>query len=132
VPVTDLSIRQRAKRFLARLGERGGHLVTSKFYRPDESWTQSKAWWVQIPWPAVRAGKTIHVVLEAAPGSPALRYLRVPAQYFIEHESELATLAPDKINLFLAATPDEEFQDQRGSGRVSFARFEQPSHPTRA
>jgi hypothetical protein len=122
-----MTLRQRAKRFLEERGVRGGHLVTSKFYRPDESWTQDKAWWVQIPWSAVRAGKTAHVVLEASPGSQEFRYLQVPAEFFLTHERDLALLAPDKINLFLTARAGSEFQDQRGPGRISFAHFEQPT-----
>jgi hypothetical protein len=101
-----------------------GHLVTSKYYAPEESWTKEKAWWIQIPWSAVRAGKLIHIVCEAEPGSRDFRHLQVPAAFFLEHERDLATLAPDKINLFLAADPGMEFQDQRGPGRVSFAQFE--------
>ena len=119
-----MNLRQRAKRYLARLGIGGGHLVTSKFYRPEESWTKDKAWWVQIPWAPVRAGETIHIVLEASPGSLELRHLVVPAAYFVENERHLALLAPDKINLFLGAASNIELVDQRGSGRVSFRQFE--------
>ena len=35
----------------------------------------------------------------------------------------IATIGDDKINLFLSAEPGEEFVDQRGPGRLSFARF---------
>lgn len=125
--LTTLTIRQRAQRFLAKRGIRGGHLVTSKLYRPEESWTKDSAWWVQIPWSAVRAGKAIHIVLEAAPHSADLRYLQVPAAYFREHERGLAIQEPDKISLFLAADPECEFEDRRGSGRIPFAQFEESS-----
>jgi hypothetical protein len=120
-----MNLRQRAKRHLAGHGFHGGHLVTSKFYRPDESWTKDKAWWVQIPWSAVRAGKAIHVVLEASPGSLELRHLMVPAAYFVEKARDLAVLAPDKINLFLGASSEIDLVDQRGPGGVSFRQFEQ-------
>ena len=72
----------------------------------------------------MRAGKLIHIVCEAEPGSRDFRHLQVPAAFFLEHERDLATLRPDKINLFLAADPGIGFQDQRGSRRVSFAHFE--------
>lgn len=106
-------------------GIRGGHLATSKLYAPEESWTKDSAWWVQIPWSAVRAGKAIHIVLEAARQSTEFRYLQVPAAYFREHETDLALQEPDKISLFLAAALDCEFVDHRGHGRLPFSQFEQ-------
>ena len=120
-----MTLRAEAKQWLAARKVPSGHLVTSKRYAPEESWTRGKAWWIQVPWSAVRAGKLIDIVCEAEPGSGEFRHLQVPAAFFLEHERDLATLRPDKINLFLAADPGIEFQDQRGPGRVSFARFEQ-------
>ena len=119
-----MTLRPEAQRWLAARKMPSGHLVTSKYYAPEESWTKEKAWWIQIPWSAVRAGKLIHIVCQAERGSPGFRHLQVPAAFFLEHERDLATLAPGKINLFLAADPGTEFQDQHGPGRVSFARFE--------
>ena len=122
--MTSETLRSKAQRWLSARRVPRGHLVTSKRYAPEESWTKAKAWWIQIPWSAVRAGKLIHIVCEAEPDSRDFRHLQVPAAFFVEHERDLATLQPDKINLFLAADPGIEFQDQRGPGRVSFARFE--------
>jgi hypothetical protein len=78
-------------------------LVTSKRYAPDESWTKEKDWWVQSPWTAVRAGKLIHIVCEAESGSDTFLHLQVPASFFLKHSAQLATIAPVKIILFLAA-----------------------------
>ncbi len=119
-----MTLRSEAQRWLAARKVPSGHVVTSKFYTPGESWTKEKAWWIQIPWSAVRAGKLIHIVCQAERGSRDFRHLQVPASFFLEHERDLATMAPDKINLFLAAVPGMEFQDRRGPGRVSFAQFE--------
>lgn len=120
-----MTLRADAKRWLAARNVPSGHLVTSKRYAPEESWTKEKAWWIQIPWSAVRDGKLIHIVCEAEPGSGDFRHLQVPAAFFLQHDQDFATLHPDKINLFLAADPGIEFEDQRGPGRVSLARFEQ-------
>ena len=100
-------------------------MVASKRYAPDESWTKKKAWWVQVPSAAVRAGKIIHIVCEAEPGAGTFRHLQVPATFFVQHLDEFATIGEDKINLFLSADEGIEFEDQRGAGRVSFAQFEQ-------
>ena len=88
-----MTLRSEAQRWLAARRVPSGHLVTSKYYAPEESWTKEKAWWIQIPWSAVRAGKLIHIVCEAEPGSRDFRHLQVPAAFFLEHERDLATLA---------------------------------------
>lgn len=100
------------------------HVVTSKRYRPEESWTAAKAWWVQVPLEAIDAGKTIHIVCQAEIDSDAFRHLVVPADFFRANAESFALLGGSKINLFLSAEEESEFQDQRGPGRVSFAAFE--------
>jgi hypothetical protein len=120
-----MTIRSDALRWLAARGVVGGHVVISKLYAPDESWTKEKAWWVQIPPSAIREEKTIHIVCEAEPGAGQFRYLRVPAVFFHQHLDSFATIGEEKINLFLAADAGIEFEDQRGPARISFARFEQ-------
>lgn len=120
-----MTIRSDALSWLRVHNISGGHLVASKRYAPDESWTKEKAWWIQVPASAIRAGKTIHILCQSQPGTKQFRHLEVPAQFFQEHLDDLATIREDKINLFLAADEGVEFEDQRGSGHVSFARFEQ-------
>ena len=120
-----MNVRERAKRFLHKRGIKGGQLVTSKFYTPEESWTKDQAWWIKVPRAAIRAGKTIHIVLEAGPQSTELRHLMVPAAYFVEHERSLSVQEPDQFSLFLGADAHDLFVDRRGPGRVPFAQFEQ-------
>lgn len=62
-----------------------GHVVTSKFYPPEQSWTGDDAWWFQVPARAIRDGEAIHMVREAAPNDAAFRYLKVPAEFFEAH-----------------------------------------------
>ncbi len=119
-----MTLRADALRWLAARKVQGGHVVTSKRYAPDESWTKEKAWWIQVPAAAVREGKTIHIVCETEPGAKSFRHLQVPAEFFQEHLDAFATIGDDKINLFLSADEGIEFEDQRGPGHVSFAQFE--------
>lgn len=119
-----MTIRPQAQQWLASRRVPPGHLVTSKLYAPEESWTGGRAWWIKIPWSAVRGGKLIHMVCEGDSVGTPLRHLQVPAAFFLQHEPEFVTLAPGHINLFLAAEGENEFQDQRGPGRVDFAEFE--------
>lgn len=120
-----MTIRSDALRWLAARGVKGGHVITSKRYASDESWTKEKAWWAQVSAAAIRAGKVIHIVCEAEHGANTFRHLRVPAEFFQKHLDDFATIGDDKINLFLAADDGIEFEDQRGPGRISFAQFEQ-------
>lgn len=119
-----MSIRSEALRWLAARGIKGGHVVTSKRYAPEESWTKEKAWWAQVPAAAIRSGKMIDIVCETEPGAKTFRHLRVPADFFQKHLDDFATIGDDKINLFLAADKGIEFEDQRGPGRISFKEFE--------
>jgi hypothetical protein len=120
-----MTIRSEALKWLANREVRDGHIVASKYYLPDESWTKGKAWWLQIPLSALREHEIIHLVCQSAPGKTSFRHLAVPATFFAQHCHDFALLAGDKINLFLAAQERMEFQDQRGPGRISFAKFEQ-------
>jgi hypothetical protein len=121
-----MTIRADALRWLAkRTVVSGGHVVTSRRYPPEESWTRAEAWWVQVPTSAIRAGKIVHIVCEAERESNTFRHLQVPSSFFLQHLDEFATIGEDKINLFLSADEETVFEDQRGSGRISFAEFEQ-------
>jgi hypothetical protein len=120
-----MTIRSEALRWLDSRHVHVGHVVTSKRYAPDESWTKEKAWWIQVPAAAIREGQIIDIVCEAEPGTHRFRHLRVPAAFFQQHFDQFATIGDDKINLFLAAEEGREFEDQRGPGRISFASFEQ-------
>ena len=120
-----MTIRSEALRWLSTRGVASGHIVTSKRYAPDESWTKETAWWVQVPLSVLDANETIHVGCEAESGAGMFRHLKVPSSFFQQHLKDFAIIARDKINLFLAAEPGIEFEDQRGPGHISFARFEQ-------
>jgi hypothetical protein len=78
-----------------------------------------------VPAAPIKSGKVVHIVCEAEKGSSQFRHLAVPAAFFANHLDDFATIGEDRINLFLAAEDGIEFQDQRGSGRISFAKFEQ-------
>lgn len=119
-----MTFRSDALRWLASRNVEGGHVVTSKLYQPEESWTKELAWWVQVPAAAIRDGKTIHIVCESGSGG-LFHYLRVPAAFFLQHLDDFATIGDEKINLFLAADSTSRFVDQRGPGRISLAQFEQ-------
>jgi hypothetical protein len=122
-----MTIRASALRWLCSRNVSEGHVVASKFYMPDESWTKDKAWWIQIPLFAVEFEEMVHILCQSAPRSAEFRHLQVPASFLAEHRNDFAMIGDDKINLFLTATRGSEFRDLRGPGKISFARFEQGS-----
>jgi hypothetical protein len=119
-----LTLRSAAIEWLSERNAPPGHIVASKRYRPDESWTKSKAWWIQVPLTAIEAGNVIHIMCEAEPGSRAFRHLQVPAAFFKARLRKFALIGEKKVNLFLSADDGIEFRDERGTGKVSFAQFE--------
>jgi hypothetical protein len=121
-----MSLRADALRWLSARNIKDGHIVTSKWYAPDESWTKETAWWIQVPASAIRDGKTIHILCQAEPNAKHFRHLEVPADFFQRHLDEFATIGDDKINLFLSADEEFEFEDQRGPSHLSLAEFEKP------
>ncbi|HKG92465.1 MAG TPA: hypothetical protein VKA84_11255 [Gemmatimonadaceae bacterium] len=122
-----MTIRARALRWLALAHRvRDGDIVTSRYYPAAESWTGRDAWWLQVPVHRVQAlgGGAVHLVCEAAPGSPDFHYLRVPAAFFRDHLPELDVPGDGRmVSLFLSAEPATRFRDERGAGNIDFAGF---------
>lgn len=75
-----MTIRSRTRRWLRAQAIDAGHVVTSQFYSPEQSWTGDDAWWLQVPVRASRDGEAIHMVGGAAPNDAAFRYLKVSAR----------------------------------------------------
>ncbi len=122
-----MSVRGSALRWLAGAhGVRDADIFTSRLYPPEQSWTGRAAWWVQVPVHRLHAlGEgAVHLVCEARPGGRDFHYLRVPGAYLRDHLADLDAVDDGRtISLFLSAEPDARFRDERGPGRLEFARF---------
>lgn len=97
--------------------------MASKFFPPEESWTGSDAWWIQVPLTAIERGDELHFLCQAARRGNDFRYLRLPASNIGDRLGDFAKINDTHVNLFLDAGEDC-FIDRRGTGAVSFARFE--------
>lgn len=117
------NIRPVALQWLAGRTRVSGHIVTSRRYAPDESWTKSKAWWLQIPLHALDRFPIVHLVCEAPEDDEPFHHLQVPSDFLKARLQDFALIGGDRINLFLSADPGIEFQDRRGPGRVEFAEY---------
>jgi hypothetical protein len=120
-----MSVRSTALRwFEAQFGQAEGAIHASKFYEPEESWTKRRAWAHEIPLEAIKSGAPyVHLLCQVAPTSSEFYYLQVPSAYLLEHLPKLAVRDSNRVSLFLSAEPPSSFVDERGPGRVSFARF---------
>lgn len=107
------------------VGKIRGHVFTSKFYTPDESWSGRNAWWLQIPVERFMSDRNsvIHLICQSAPNNDDYYCLSVPSMYFVENLSQLSVIGQGKVSLFLSAEPQNLFADERGSGRLKFDNF---------
>lgn len=120
-----MGIRQAALTWLAAHGgAEGGWVGCSKLYEPEHSWTGRRAWWLQVPLEMIETRETVHLLCESPERGRRFRHLAVPTSVFREHLADFATIHESHVVLFLSAEPDNELQDERGPGRVSFASFE--------
>jgi hypothetical protein len=117
--------------FVSKFGIRSNAMYASKFYVPQKSRTHRSAWWLEIPRVDIETPKSseFHLLCEVAPGAKEFHCLKVPVVFF---KNELSNLCErednNKVSLFLSAEREEMFVDQRGSRKVSFARFLKPTN----
>lgn len=120
-----MSVRPDALAWLARyVGPVEGAVVTSRYYGAEESWTGTDAWWHEVPsLESLGTGDGYVYLLWQKPGSAGDFYcLRVPLSFLREHRHGLKD-APRGYRLHLSAESANRFQDERGPGKVRFARF---------
>jgi len=98
----------------------------SKFFEPEESWTQRETWWFNLPIKRIRANRNGDYYLLGArtKKKSAFVVLRVPNKFIIKNVRRLETRYDDKVILHLAAYKDNWLVDERGKGQVDFSMFE--------
>ena len=122
-----MSIRPLAlKWFSEKYGPTEDPIYTSKFYAPEESWTKREAWAIQVRKRRLEAGqaKDIHIILQKNKGSHDFHYLKVPTRFFLENQEGL--FLRENVGtfiIFLSAENANQFQDQRGKGKLNFSDF---------
>jgi hypothetical protein len=120
-----MSTRSDARQWLrSHYGAVAGTICSSKFFKPEESWTGHEVWWHQIPLSNISDCKEryVHLLCQAAPQQIKYHYLKVPIPYFQEHMAKLDIVA-GKIILHLSAEPKSLFVDHRRKSLVPFGQF---------
>lgn len=104
-----------------------GNLVSaSKFFEPEESWTQKETWWFNLPIKKIKANKEKHYYLLGARKKikDGFVIVKVPNRFLLGHFKNLETRYDNKVILHLAAYKDNWLVDERGKGHVPFSKFE--------
>ena len=98
----------------------------SKFFEPEESWTQKETWWFNLPIKKIRANKKKDYYLLGAHNKKKSTFviLKVPNKFLIENLKKFETRYDNKVILHLAAYKENRLVDERGKGRVDFSQFE--------
>jgi hypothetical protein len=105
-------------------------MYVSKFYVPKESWTHRSAWGFEIPQRMIETPKSaqIHLLCQIAPDTNDFYRLNVPVKFLETELPNLYVRKNGKVSLFLSAERHEMFIEQRGTGKVSFARLLKPTN----
>lgn len=120
-----MSIRSEALRwFSLKHGNTKNKIYVSKYYLPAQSWPKKDVWWPQIPLKAIDKSKYDHVIIlcQVASNKKKFHYLEVPTVFLHEHLDKFHRLG-EKLSLYLSAEPDRLFVEERGNGKLNFAKF---------
>jgi len=83
-------------------------------------------WWIEFVSSHLTENneKHIHIICQKAHKSDDFYYLKVPTEFLYKNESKITFLPQkSKYSLFLSAERENLFQDERGSGQVSFKQY---------
>jgi hypothetical protein len=117
--------------FVSKFGIKSNAIYASKFYIPEKSWTRKSAWWFEIPKQTIETTPKpteIHLLCQVAPDANDFHCLKAPINFLETELPNLCVRKNGKVSLFLSAERHEIFVEQRGRGKVSFARLLKPNN----
>jgi hypothetical protein len=96
----------------------------SKYYPEPEAFIKKPAWWIQFSVKEIWSEEYdfVHWLLQKEPKATCFYYLKVPVSYLRENASVLGKIN-DGFSLYLSAQGANLFEDENGSGHVSFAQY---------
>lgn len=105
-----------------------GAIFTSKFYSPQESWSNSRVWFFQIPLDIINPNKIKHVHLVCENhlrGEPYI-YLKVPTLFILKNEKAFEIDQKQKIiRIYLSAESVDMYKEVRKGSKLDFSSFVQ-------
>jgi hypothetical protein len=103
-------------------------VFTSKFYSPQESWSNSRVWFFQIPLDILDPKKIrfIHLICENhLKGEPFL-YLKVPVSFILLNEKAFEVDQKQKVmRIYLSAEAVDMFKEVRKGSKMDFTKYVQ-------
>jgi hypothetical protein len=101
-------------------------IYTSKFYTPQESWSNSRVWFFQIPLEVINSQppRKIHLLCENHLKGEAFIYLKVSSLFFLKNLSSFDIDQKEKVvRIYLSAEAVNMFTEVRGKDKVDFKTF---------
>jgi hypothetical protein len=112
--------------FRSNFQKESGEIYTSKFYTPQESWSNSRVWFFQIPTEIIYSpvAKKIHLLCENHLKGEPFIYLKVSSLFFLKNLNSLDVDQKEKVaRIYLSAEAVNMFMEVRGKGKVEFKTF---------
>jgi hypothetical protein len=103
-----------------------GEIFTSKFYTPQESWSNSRVWFFQIPLEIAYSQpiKSIHLLCENHLSGDAFVYLKITSLFLLKNLNSFDVSPKEKVvRIYLSAEAVDMFTEVRGKGKVDFKKF---------
>jgi hypothetical protein len=103
-------------------------VFSSKFYKPAESWSNSRVWFFQIPFDVLNPKKIrfIHLLCQNhLKGDPFL-YLKVPVSFMLLNEKAFEVDHKQKLfRIYLSAEAVDMFREIRKGSKLDFTKYVQ-------
>lgn len=106
------------------------NVFTSKFYTPQESWSNSRVWFFQIPMEVVEPNKVkhIHLICENHLAGEPFIYLKVPTLFLLMNEKSFEVDQKEKVmRIYLSAEAADMFKEVRKVSKLDFKKYIQES-----
>ena len=101
-------------------------IYTSKFYSPNESWSNTRVWFFQIPLEVIYSpiAKKIHLLCKNHLKGEPFIHLKVTSLFFAKNLKSFDVDEKEKVvRIYLSAEAIDMFKEVRGKGRVDFKTF---------
>ena len=99
-------------------------IYASKLYQPNESWTSSTVWWIEIPITTIENNpeSSIHILCQKENDEAEFYHLNIPSD-FLQQNLKNLEVNNGRISLFLSAESGNFFVDKRGNKNINFSSF---------
>lgn len=112
--------------FQSKFQKDNGEVYTSKYYTAQESWSNTRVWFFQLPLEVVNSNppKKIHLVCENHLSGEPFIYLKVSSLFLLKNLNSFEVGQKEKVvRIYLSAEAVDMFTEVRGKGKVDFKTY---------